>query len=78
LSVVKFSRILYWLPQGTHPELDGNGEEIASGLLGNSITTWNTREVDKRWGDYALLATKTLENRLGESVYSLVEDLVVI
>lgn len=51
----------------THAELNGDGEEIAASLLGDSLTTGNTRQVDVAGLYETLLASSSLENLLGEA-----------
>jgi hypothetical protein len=56
------------LKWSTYTKLDRNGEEVKASLLSNGVAAWNTWEVDERWLDDALLAAKTLEDLLCESV----------
>ena len=51
----------------THSKLNGGGEEINAGGLGNRITAGNTGQVDECRLNNALDALRSLENGLGES-----------
>jgi hypothetical protein len=53
----------------THAELNGNGEEVSAGLLGDSLTSGNTGKVDVAGLDEAGLALGGTEDLLGESVF---------
>jgi hypothetical protein len=48
-------------------KLNGNGEEVGTSGLGDSITTGDTREVDEAGLDNALLALGGPDHLLGES-----------
>lgn len=48
-------------------KLDRDGEEVEAGLLGNGITTGDTRKVDEGRLDDASLALVSLEELLGEA-----------
>ena len=49
-------------------ELDGHGEEVRAGDLSDSITTLNSRKVDKAGLDKALLALGGPDDLIGESI----------
>lgn len=51
---------------GTHPKLNGNGEEVTAGLLRNLRATGDTGEVDEAGLNEALLAPDSLQELLGE------------
>lgn len=51
----------------TYTKLDGNGEEVSAGGLGNGITTLDTREVDEAGLDDTLLALGGPDHLLGKS-----------
>ena len=53
----------------TYAELDGNGEEVNTDSLLDSITAGNTGEVDEAGLGDALLALDSLQNLLGEAGY---------
>lgn len=55
--------------ESTYSELNGDREEVAASLLGDSITSGNTGQVDVAGLDEAGLALDGTENLLGESVY---------
>lgn len=40
----------------TYTKFNGNGEEITASLLSYTLTTWNSRKVDKGWLNDSLLA----------------------
>lgn len=52
----------------TYAKLDGNGEEVDAGLLGNLLAAGNAGEVDVARLNKTLLALKGLEDLLGESI----------
>lgn len=52
----------------TYAKLDGNGEEVDTGLLGNLLAAGNAGEVDVARLNKTLLALKGLEDLLGESI----------
>jgi len=60
----------------TYAKLNWNGEEVTASLLCNSVTTLDTREVDKGWLDNTALALGGLEQLLGEAV--IVSDVVTV
>ena len=53
---------------GIYAKLDRNGEEVTASLLNNGLAAWNTWEVDERWLNNALLAVKTSEDLLCETI----------
>lgn len=52
----------------TNRKLDGNGEEVHAGGLGDGVTAWNTGQVDKGRLCFALGTLEGLDHVLGESV----------
>jgi len=65
-----------WLSDGasgasnfTYTKLDGYGEELSTGGLGNGISTLYTGEVDVAGLDDALLALGGLDDLLGEAAH---------
>lgn len=53
----------------TYTKLNGNGEEVTAGLLGNGVATWNTRKVDIAWLNNASLSLGSLQDLLGEAIH---------
>ena len=51
----------------TYPKLNGNGEEIGSSNLGNSIPASDTRKVDKAGLNDATLTLGSPDDLLGEA-----------
>ena len=56
--------------RGTHAELNRHGEEVATGLLRDSVAAWNAWQIDVGWLDDALLALQGAEDLLGEAARS--------
>ena len=57
-------------------ELDRNGEVVEASLLGDGITTGDTRKVDESRLDNASLALVSLEELLGEAEASVGQERV--
>ena len=51
----------------THPELDGDGEVIASSLLVDGITAFDARKIDVTGLDDALLSLHCFDELLSEA-----------
>jgi hypothetical protein len=61
------SRLEHWRNRA-YPKFNGNGEEVAASLLGNCLTTWNAREVNKAGLDKAFFALHGPDDLLGKAV----------
>ncbi len=56
-----------WLGQSTYAELNGDGEEVAAGSLGDGVTAGNTRQVDVAGLNETLLALDGSQDLLSEA-----------